>query len=275
MSRHVDLHLHTTFSDGMDTYQELIAKAEKAGVSAMSITDHDNVDVYQYAYPVAEKAGIELIPGIEMSCSIDGADVHILGFYIDVDNGPLTEHINVQKKRRTERVHETSRLLAEVGVPLDAEEVLALAGEGTVGRPHVARVLMKHGHIKSFEEAFTKYIGQGCPAYIEGSTIEPAKVIGLIRGAGGIPVVAHAIYMRNDTLIEQFVQEGLMGIEVIHPGHLPDHVNHYAALAQRLDLLKTGGSDYHGKLHKEGAQVGALKVPYDCVESLKAAKATL
>lgn len=275
MSKYVDLHLHTTFSDGTDTYQELIAKARAAGLSAMSITDHDNVDVYDYAYPEAAAAGIELIPGIEMSSSIDGADVHILGYYIDTQNAELTEHIQNQKKRRNDRVYQTVERLKEQGLNVDPEEILELADGGTPGRPHVARVLVKHGLVSSFEEAFDKYLAHGRPAHIEGAKVGPAEVIGLIRRAGGIPVVAHAIYMRNDTLIELFVHDGLMGIEVIHPAHLPDHVNHYSAIAQRLEILRTGGSDYHGKLHKEGANIGSLKVPYECVENLKRVKATL
>ena len=267
-----DLHLHTTFSDGTDEPARIVELAAQAGLSAIAITDHDNTEALAIAGPVASARGIELITGIEMSAAAEGQEVHVLGFFFDVTHPALVTHLKTQQARRVERMREMVNRLGQVGVRITAEEVLALAGEGTVGRPHVARVLLKHGYISSLPEAFSKYIGPNNPGFVPGSTLPPSQVIRLLREAGGVPVLAHPVYLKRDDLIEQFARDGLAGLEVYHSGHTPDVVRRYDQLADRLQLLKTGGSDYHGD-SKEGLPVGAVKVPYALVESLRKWKA--
>jgi predicted metal-dependent phosphoesterase TrpH len=267
-SRTADLHLHTHFSDGTDSPQRVVELAAAAGLSAIAITDHDNTDAFALAQPAAARSGIELLPGIEMSASANGAEVHVLGFLMDLRHPGLQQHLAEQKARRIQRVKDMVAKLHDVGVRIDAEEVLALAKQGTVGRPHVAQVLLRHGYISSLPEAFSRYIGPKNPGFMPGSPLAPAEVIRVIREAGGVPVLAHPVYMEQDPLIERFVEEGLVGLEVYHSGHTPDLVRRYEGIAQRLKLLATGGSDYHGT-PKEGLPVGAVKIPYALVEGLK------
>ena len=264
-----DLHLHTIFSDGTDTPERVVELAKEAGLSAIAITDHDNIEAYDRAQPAARQQGIELLTGIEMSASIDGTEIHILGFLIDRVHAGLNEYLALQQSRRVDRAKEMVRRLRETGVNIEAEEVLSLSKQGTIGRPHVAQVLLKHGYISSIPEAFTRYIGPENPGFVPGSPTAPADILHIIRDAGGVPVLAHPIYMKRDELIEQFVQEGLAGLEVYHSGHAPDDILHYERIADRLKLLSTGGSDYHG-VPKEGVPVGTVKASYEQVEALKA-----
>ena len=265
----VDLHLHTQFSDGTETPARVVELAKAAGLAAIAITDHDNTEAFAVAKPLAEQAGIELLPGIEMSASAEGEEVHVLGFLMDLQHAGLVQHLAEQQARRVARVFEMVKRLAVAGVSISAEEVLQLAGEGTVGRPHVARVLMKHGYVSRTQEAFTKYIGPNNPGFVPGSPLLPARVISVIRDAGGVPVLAHPIYLKRDDLIERFVSEGLAGLEVYHSSHTPDQVRHYAQMADRLHLLRTGGSDFHGEASKEGVAVGMVKAPYRLLEEMR------
>ena len=267
-----DLHLHTRFSDGTETPERVVELARAAGLAAIAITDHDNVEAIPIAAPVAQRHGIELIPGIEMSASTDGVEVHLLGFFLDLAHQGLARHLTEQQARRVERVHEMVRRLRQAGLQLTAEEVFAVAGEGTVGRPHVARVLLNHGYISTLAEAFDRYIGPDNPGFVPGSPLSPRRVIRVIREAGGVPVVAHTVHLKCDRLIEQFVTDGLAGLEVYHSDHTPELVRRYGQLADRLGLLKTGGSDFHGA-SKEGLPVGTSRVPYALVEALKQWKA--
>ena len=181
-------------------------------------------------------------------------------------------HLTEQQARRVARIHEMVRRLQQHGLNITAEEVFALSGAGTVGRPHVARALLNRGYISSMAEAFDRYIGgPRHPGYVPGSTIAPAQIIRVIREAGGIPVLAHPIYLKRDDIIRRFVDDGLVGLEAYHSGHPPEAVLRYERLADELHLLKTGGSDFHGDA-KEGLPVGAVKVPYELVEALKAWK---
>jgi 3',5'-nucleoside bisphosphate phosphatase len=267
-SKLADLHSHTIYSDGTDTPERVIELAAEAGLSAIAITDHDNVMAFPRAQEAAAARGVELLTGIEMSASYEGAEVHVLGLLLDVENPALQRHIETQMARRVERTREMVRRLQQAGVEITAEEVFEVAGEGTVARPHVARVLQKHGYVANSAEAFQRYIGPKNPGFVPGSPLAPAKVIRVIREAGGVPVVAHPIFLQNDAFIEQFVKDGLVGIEVYHSSHTPKEVTRYEQLAEAQGLLKTGGSDYHGTT-KEGLPIGKTTVPYTLVEALR------
>ena len=270
-----DLHLHTFFSDGTDSPEQIVEHVHKAGIGVMAITDHDNIEAIPIAQPISHCYGIELIPGIEMSASFEGLEVHILGYLFDQTNAPLLNHLRTQQQRRVNRVYETVKRLAKVNVHLSAEEILTSAGQGTVGRPHVARILLKHGYVSSMPEAFDKYLGPAGPGFVPGSVIEPAVIMRLLRDAGGIPVLAHPIYLKRDELIDRFAREGLMGVEAYHSTHSAEQAKRYAAIAERLGLVTTGGSDYHGEQNKEGVVIGVCRLDGRHVEALKSRHAGL
>ncbi len=263
-----DLHLHTVFSDGTETPACVVELAHQMGLSCISITDHDTMDSLPAATAASQRVGIELIPGIEMSACADRQEVHVLGFFLDPVSPVLVQHMEEQKARRVERIREMVRRLQAIGVQLDLDEVFRLGGEGTIGRPHVARALVNRGYVSSLPEAFEKYLGPKHPAFVPGSPLTPAQVIDIIRQAGGVPVLAHPIYLDRDPLIDTFAAQGLAGLEVYHSSHTPAQVARYARIADRLGLVKTGGSDYHGR-SKEGVAIGASTIPYQLVESLK------
>jgi len=264
-----DLHTHTHYSDGTDSPQRVIELARQAKLSALAITDHDILSAYPEAAPAAAAAGLELIPGVEMSASEAGQEVHVLGFFIDSTHAGFQRQLEEQRTRRISRIHDMIHRLQRLGLTVTPEEVFSQAKhEGAVGRPHVAQALLKRGYISTTKEAFDRYIGNGGPAYVPGSSLGPAAAIRAIRQAGGIPVLAHPIYLKDDSLIEQLARDGLVGLEVYHSGHAPDAVQRYEQIAERLGLLKTGGSDYHGA-SKEGMPIGSTAVPYDLVDALK------
>ncbi len=242
--------------------------AKAAHLAAIAITDHDILDGYQEAIGPAQELGIELIPGLEMSASWDGLEVHVLGLFVDPANAPLQEGLAQQRTRRLQRLQEMVARVQQLGLSITLDEVLAIAGQGAVGRPHLAQALVRRGYVATFEEAFRRYLGPDCPAFVPGSPLNPKVVIQAIRQAGGIPILAHPVYLRDDTLIERFSREGLAGLEVYHASHTPELIQRYERIADELGLLKTGGTDYHGTV-KEGAQIGAVTIPYHLVEALK------
>ncbi len=264
-----DLHLHTHYSDGADSPQRVVELAKEAGLSAIAITDHDILDGYPEAAAAAQAAGLELIPGLEMSASEVGREVHMLGFFIDAGHAGFQQQLAEQRTRRMARIHEMVVRLQQLGLAVTPEDVFSQAKhQGAIGRPHVAQALLKRGYVSTMREAFDRYIGNDGPAYVPGSPLGPEVAIRAIREAGGIPVLAHPIYLKDDAFIEQLVHDGLVGLEVYHSGHPPEAVQRYEQLADRLGLLKTGGSDYHGT-SKEGAPIGSMRVPYALVEALK------
>lgn len=264
-----DLHLHTVYSDGTETPARVVELAQAAGLRAMAITDHDILDGIPEALAAAQARGIELIPGIEMSASSASREVHVLGLFLDLQCRPLQRLLAEQRQRRIGRIHEMVGRLQQLGLHLEADEVFAVAGpQGSVGRPHVAQALVKRGYVATEKEAFDRYIRNDGPAFVPGSSLDPRLVIDMIHQGSGIPVLAHPVYLKDDSLIKQFARDGLIGLEVYHSSHTPEVVKRYERIADELGLLKTGGSDYHGR-GKEGAEIGAATIPYLLVERLK------
>ena len=263
-----DLHTHTIYSDGTNTPEELIAMAKQAGLAALAITDHDNLDGLAEGAAAAQAAGLELIPGLEMSAAVKSVDVHLLGFFVDVRCAPFQQLLAEQRARRVKRIEEMVTRVQRLGMAITQEEVREIAGKGAMGRPHVAMALVRRGYVAKFEEAFDRYLSDGKPAYVEGSSLTPKTVIDAIRQANGVPVLAHPIYLRNDALIDAMCADGLAGLEVYHSSHKVQEVKRYERIAKRLGLLKSGGTDYHGSA-KEGAPIGAVTVPYELVDALK------
>ena len=266
--RRVDLHAHTFFSDGLLSPEALVERALAKGLAALAVTDHDSVEALPRARAAAA-THLELVPGIELSSAMDGLDLHILGYYLDPEYPPLRQRLERFQDERRERAVRMMQLLDELGAPLDPDSVFDLAGPGVVGRPHVAGALLKAGHVASMDEAFKRYLGPNGAAFVPRPAFHPSEAIALIHEAEGVSVLAHAGAMMPDAVIERLRSAGLRGIEVWHPQHNPATVRRYRALAERLSLLETGGSDYHG--HPRGADLGDMHVPVAVLDPLKAA----
>lgn len=266
-----DLHLHTIFSDGTYTAEELISEVVKSGINTVAITDHDTVEGIVPCLKAAGEKDIEVIPAIELTAEHDGLEIHILGYFIDYRNGDLREKLNFLKANRRERMHKMVDKLKKMNVAIEADEVFELAAGAPAGRLHLARVLVKSGYVRSIYDAFHKYIGDQAPAYICGFRLKPSESIELIRSNGGIPVLAHPYSMKRDDLIPLFVDYGIRGLEVYYPEHTKTMTQHYKDIADKYGLLITGGSDCHGSV-KPDVQLGAIKLPYSFVEKLKQEK---
>lgn len=263
-----DLHVHTTASDGSTSPRDVVYKAKKLGLEAIAITDHDTFGGVEDALKAARDTGMEVITGIELSTEFENKEVHILGYLMDVNDKSLSSHLDFFKKSRVERIHKIVAKLQELNFPLSMEEVLEQAGNGTVGRPHVARVLVRKGVVNSIGEAFNEYIGHGGVAFVPRTKYTPVKAVNLIRQAGGVPVLAHPGLANLDNYIPELVKKGLQGIEVYHPQHDQADIKHYLRIASRWDLLVTGGSDYHGPDARGHEALGTATVPYAVVEKL-------
>jgi predicted metal-dependent phosphoesterase TrpH len=234
------------------------------------VVDHDTVCGVERAFSAANNFSLEVLPGLELTAEYTGLEIHILGYLVDHKNKPLKEKLDILKANRIKRIYRIVDKLKDMGVVLPAQSVFALAEKGTVGRLHVARAMHKEGLVASIYEAFQKYIGDKCPAYVLGFRLSPLEAIELIGNAGGIPVLAHPYTLRNDALIAQLVDFGIRGLEVYYPEHTQAMVNFYLGLAKKYNLLATGGSDYHGQAKPE-VELGSVKIDYELVRKLKEA----
>lgn len=269
--RWIDLHIHTTASDGLLTPEEVVEIAKREGLSAISITDHDTIDGYQTAKKRAEELEIELIPALELSTSHKGEDFHILGYLIDCENPEFLKKINSFQEERRVRGEEMVEKLNELGIDLSMETVKNIAGKGAMGRPHLADALLKEEFVHTYEEAFARYIGYHAPAYVPKRFLTPQEGIELIHLVRGVAVLAHPGTCRSQHAIYDFLQLGLDGIEAYHSKHDREATQNYINLANKLGLIYTGGSDCHGR---RGGKIliGTAKVPYRCLETLRKVK---
>lgn len=266
----VDLHIHSTASDGTLTPSEVVRSALELGLEAIALTDHDTVSGIKEALAAAKGTGLEVIPGVEINSEGEWGDLHFLGYYIDPENPFLREGLEAMRDARLGRARRMLEILAQLGMPLEWEEVRALAEGESVGRPHVARALALRGYVSSPQEAFDRYIGNGGPAYVPRLRLTPAEVIEAIHRAGGVAVLAHPAYSAATERIGEFVDLGLEGLEVYYPEHSPEEVEMLLRLCSRYGLVATGGSDFHSPSHEEGAPMGSVFVPSACVTALKA-----
>lgn len=264
--RRADLHTHTLYSDGTLSPVQLIARARAYGLAAIAITDHDSVEGLAHAMPAAGGA-LELIPGVEISTSEDGMDLHILGLYVDPEHPELRERLSRFRDERLRRVEGILARLTELGVGVPLDQVLALAGPGVVGRPHVAEAMVRAGHVPDLDDAFRRYLGGQGAAFVSRPAFRPADAIALIHGAGGVSVLAHPGAAMSDRVIERLAGLGLRALEVWHPQHGLGTVRRYRALARQYGLLETGGSDFHGPAR--GTDLGGVSVPLSVVVALK------
>ncbi len=266
----VDLHTHTTASDGTYAPRELVAEAAARGVRVLAITDHDSTEGLPEALAEAERRRpLEVLPGIEINCDVEGAEIHVLGYLMDWQAAWFQEFCREQRRERRERVHRMAERLGALGMPIDADEVFALVQEGSAGRPHVAQVMVARGYVKTVREAFDKYLGAGKPGHVQRKKLTPEDAVRLIRKAGGAPVFAHPGLANRDDLIPGLVAAGLMGIECYYTEHSAQQRATYLQICTERDLVATGGSDFHGPKVR-AATLGSPAVPMAAVEGLRA-----
>ena len=276
----VDLHLHTTASDGVLSPSRTVRYAEGKGLKAIAITDHDTIDGNAEALKEGAKFDLEVIPGVEISAQFDLGSMHILGFFIDMGNKAMKERLSLLQETRAKRNPQIVEKLRALGVEISYDEVLQASGGGQVGRPHFAQVMLKKGYVNTMQEAFDRYLGNGAPAYVDKFRFNPEEAMGLIREARGISVLAHPFTLhipsphQLNALLAELVQLGLMGIEVYYPEHTDDQISLYKDLAEKHGLLVTGGSDYHGieaDKAESGIGLGDMRLSYSMVEAMKEA----
>lgn len=273
----IDLHIHTTASDGRFAPGEIVRRAAEAGLSVIAITDHDNVDGIAPALAAAAAfPQLRVIAGVEISSDIPDGEVHLLGYCLDYTNRELLAALERMRSSRVTRARKMVTRLAELGLPVAWERVLEFAGDGSIGRPHIAQALLEKGYIGSLAEAFDGYLERNGPAYVGRDKLTPAGAVELILAAGGLPVMAHPMTVPDpEAMIGELQASGLIGIEVYYAGHSAATVQRLAALAAQTGLIPTGGSDYHGlddSTQAAGAEakLGQVAVPQESVERLLA-----
>ncbi|MGA2867856.1 MAG: PHP domain-containing protein [Verrucomicrobiota bacterium] len=268
-----DLHLHTSFSDGTFTPEELVLQAQKNGLSCIALTDHDTVQGCARAAAACAPVLIEFIPGTELTAEHDDTEVHILGYFLDTQNQTLLAKIAKFQSVRKQRIYEMVARINEIGVPLKVEAVFALANCESPGRPHVARTLVKEGLARNLDEAFERFLKKGRPAWVPKAKMSARESVDLIHQAGGLAVMAHPGLNRTDDIIPALVDAGLDGIECFHTKHSTTMAERYLGIADKFHLLVTGGSDCHG-FSKARPLIGTVRLSYEHVEKMKAALAS-
>ncbi len=269
----IDLHTHTTASDGALAPAALVALARQEGVGVLGVTDHDTVAGLDEAMEAGARLGVEVIPGLEISSYHGRQEVHLLGYFVDTGHPALLERLAAWRAERLERLHQMVERLRRHGIHLDAERIAARSAGGSVGRPHVAVALVAAGHVASVEEAFHRFLADGKPACVPRQRVPVADAMALVRAAGGLPVLAHPGGYRNDGMIPELVRDGLAGIEVIHRDHNDTATARYRRLAARYDLARTGGSDFHGLPGATPQRLGRPSLPQADLDALRARRA--
>jgi predicted metal-dependent phosphoesterase TrpH len=274
---YIDLHIHTTASDGSYKPHEIVEIANDVGLSAIAITDHDTTSGNAEAMTAGVELGIEVVPGIELSVNHTERSFHMLGYFIDPDDVPLNDRLKEVRRFREERNPRIIAKLNELGMKITIEEAMSKASGDTLGRPHIAAVLLEKGYVKNTQEAFRKYLAKGAAAYVERDRITSVEAIGLVKGAGGVSVLAHpgTYNLSNkelDGVVSGLADAGLQGIEVIYPEHTREMEKRYYEVAERHGLVVTGGTDFHGEVKpdiKLGTGFGPTRVPYEVLVKLK------
>lgn len=274
----VDLHSHSTASDGSEKPAALVEQALEVGLTALALTDHDTLDGIADASTAAATAGLELIPGTELSLEYDQGGMHLVVLWLDSGRGPLQDHLEELRKGRNHRNELMADRLTELGMPVTVEEILEEGGAGSIGRPHIAAVMMRKGYVETIEEAFELWLTSGKPAYVERPRLTPEEAIRLARESGAVPIVAHphtlGINRAHEMadLLTRLIAAGLVGLEAFCASYRRHEREGYADLARRFGLIPSGGSDYHGT-YKPGLSLGTgygdLVVPDAVVDELR------
>lgn len=277
MERRADLHIHTHHSDGTFTPEEVVRRAKSLGLSAISITDHDTVAGVSAAKAAAGQ-DLEVIPGVELTAAFQGAgpsqdrELHILGYFLRWEDPSFVDFLTRMQAYRLQRIQAMiARLREEGAAAVTLEEVRSVAGAGTLGRPHLAQVLVSRGIVSSLQQAFDRYLGDNAPCFVKGAPLTVPKAVQIIQAAGGTAVLAHPHRIVKDSWIPGLVAAGIQGIEAYHSEQSAPVAKRYEKIAREHQLLVTGGSDCHGFRKSKGPLIGSVTVPYAAVERLKAA----
>lgn len=266
-NQHIDLHLHTTASDGRLTPEELVLAARRLKLTLIAITDHDTTAGIPEAQALA-KGNPVIIPGIELSTADNGHDVHLLGYFIDIDYAGLQDSLRDFRDARDNRARRIVNRLDELNLPITWEQVAKVANGGAIGRPHIAQAMVQAGHARNVSEAFEKYLYTGGPAYIARKRLTPEQGVALIHDAGGVAILAHpGLVPDYESLVIRLVPAGLDGVEIMHPKNTAEIRAHLWELAEDYHLIPTGGSDFH---NEERGPIASEVPPAGCVERLQA-----
>ena len=266
----VDLHLHSSASDGRLSPAQLVVEAARRGLEAIALTDHDTVDGIAPALAAAEDfPGLMVIPGVELSTEVAAGEVHVLGYFIDYDDPALNGRLVRMRNSRAERAQAMISRLEALGVDISWDHVQKIADGGSVGRPHLAQAMLEQGYVPSIREAFNGYLARGRPAYVGRRKLAPAAAVELIRQSGGLAVLAHPFTIADpEPLVVKLKAAGLAGLEVYYKDYDADTQRQLLEIADRHDLLVTGGSDYHGLEEDKAAEMGGVEVPFKVVDRL-------
>lgn len=274
----IDLHSHSSFSDGSDSPDELFDSAARGGITTLALTDHDTLEGIGAARAASRRTGVELIPGTELSLEFDRGGMHLIVLWLEPRSGPLQDRLDELQNGRNRRNERIVERLADLNLPISIDEVLTEAGEGTVGRPHIAAVMVRKGYVDSIEQAFIEYLGNSGPAYVGRERLSPRDAIRLAKASGGVPILAHPHTLGLDNrqemsdLLDELVSYGLVGIECHYGTYTAEGRRGMVAMAARFGLLPSGGSDYHGSYKPDVAlglgRVG-LPIPDTILEELR------
>jgi hypothetical protein len=273
----IDLHTHTTASDGTLDPSELVREAASLGLRAVAITDHDTVAGLSQALQAGRETGVEVIPGCELSIDFPSGQMHIVGLFLPVPPTGLEATLQDLQDRRNNRNDRILAKLREAGVDVDLEEIRELAGEASIGRPHIARILVQKGVVESIDQAFREYIGPGGAAYVPKDKLDPERAIRVLKQEGATVILAHPYSLQIDTrelreLLGRLKEQGLDGMEAYYTDHTPEQTQTYLELCRKHDLLISGGSDFHGSVKKDvqlGMGRGNLDLPYSLVRRMR------
>jgi 3',5'-nucleoside bisphosphate phosphatase len=267
----IDLHSHSTASDGQFSAAEVAEQAAEAGVSVWALTDHDSVAQLEAGAAAASRLGLRFVPGVELSVQLDAREIHVLGHFVDARSAALRSFEDLLAEKRRVRMGEIIQKLAALGVALTPDEIERFSGGKTLGRPHVARAMVERGVVSTVKEAFDRYLGDGRPAYVGRYRLRAREAIDLVRGASGVATLAHPGVNRIERGdLARLAEWGLAGVEAYHPDHVPSQREKYLGVARELALVPTAGSDYHGEAVAPGRKLGMVSMTEDELAALEA-----
>lgn len=268
MQLKADLHSHTYYSDGVLSPAALVKKAKDNGIDILSITDHDSVNGVVEAIDFGKKVGVEVIPGVEISTDVEDKEIHLLGYFIDIYNGNLKNYLDFFKSERLFRAKRIIEKLNYLGIKISIDDVIKKAQNSSIGRPHIANALIELGYVKSFYEAFDKYLRDNGPAYEKKNHLSAVSAIKLIGDAGGLTILAHPGNL-NDSILTSLIKSGIDGIEIVHPSHSENQMRFYKGVVNSYFLLQTGGSDYHGGIKNDEDNLGKYFISPKLVDTMR------
>ena len=269
-NKFADLHIHTRYSDGTYKVAEVFRIAKKFRFSAVSITDHDSTDSYLEAKELSRNFGIEIISGVELSCDYGGLDIHILGYFLDPEDPKLKDHLKDFKDARADRAKKMTELLQDDGINVSYEDVLKISPDGTIARPHIAQLLIEKGYAYSIQDAFVKYIGSESKYYVDKYKIGPNEAIDLVHKSGGLAFAAHPFYLKDSPeILDMLIENKIDGIETVHSSYDEETGKYLEDLTVSNRLLRSGGSDCHGRRKTGKRLMGEYFIPYSYIEAMK------